>query len=774
MGHTEGINSLGYCYQYGIGVEKDENKAFIYYQKLDNFNGMRQIGCYSHPISPQCKLFYFEVNIIDEGKNKAIGIGFWEKMVKLNKMPGWSNRSWGYHGDNGKFFCCSKSGQPYGSLFSTGDTIGCCLNFKNNTVFYTKNGINLGIAFRDLKDILYPCVGSWSQDASIELNFGHKKFKYTAINGDDIDDKSLEKNWTEALNMCDNVNDLVNSLKIEQDTAYAFKCRGKFNFIIGKYDDALIDLTKVLDTEPNSKFALRYRGETYYLMGTYKESCKDVNKLLKIEANDEWASKMFIEISKNPFADETYELGYFYFHGINVEKDEYKAFTYFEKSAKMGHTEGINSLGYCYQYGIGVEKDENKAFIYYQKLDHFNGMRQVGCYYHPIPPQCKLFYFEVDIIDEGKNKAIGIGFWEKMINLDKMPGWDNRSWGYHGDNGNFFCCSKSGHPYGSLFSTGDTIGCYLNFNNNTVFYTKNGINLGIAFQDLKDIMYPCVGSWSQDASIGLNFGHRKFKYTAITCDDIDDELLENNWTKALNMCDNASDLANLLKIEQNTAYAFKCRGKFNFIIGKYDEALIDLTKLLDIEPNSKFALRYRGETYYLMGRYKESCKDVNKLLKIEANDEWASKIFIEISKNPFADETYELGYFYLHGINIEKDEYKAFTYFEKSAKMGHTEGINSLGYCYEYGIGVEKNENKAFINYQKSADMNNPNGMYQVGYCYNLGIGVEVNKYKAFEHYLKSAEAGSSLGIRKTAICYCYGIGVEKNNDKFRKWFVNE
>ncbi|RIA99813.1 hypothetical protein C2G38_2237565 [Gigaspora rosea] len=32
---------------------------------------------------------------------------------------------------------------------------------------------------------------------------------------------------------------------------------------------------------------------------------------------------------------------------------------------------------------------------------------------HPIPPQCKLFYFEVDIINEGKNKIIGIGFCEK-------------------------------------------------------------------------------------------------------------------------------------------------------------------------------------------------------------------------------------------------------------------------------------------------------------------------------------------------------------------------
>ncbi|KAF0517968.1 SPRY-domain-containing protein [Gigaspora margarita] len=182
---------------------------------------------------------------IDEGKNKIIGIGFCEKTVNLNKMPGLDNGSWGYHGDDGYSFC-SGDYNHYGPLFSTGDTIGCCLNFKNNTVFFTKNGINLGIAFRNLKGILYPCVGLRSQGGSIEVNFGSRKFKFAATTSNDM--------------------------------------------------DAIIDLTKLLDIEPNSKFALRYRGEAYYLMEKYKESFNDVNKLLKIEGNEEWASKHFAKI----------------------------------------------------------------------------------------------------------------------------------------------------------------------------------------------------------------------------------------------------------------------------------------------------------------------------------------------------------------------------------------------------------------------------------------------------------------------------------------------
>src|SRR5690242_4980631 len=45
--------------------------------------------------------------------------------------------------------------------------------------------------------------------------------------------------------------------------------------------------------------------------------------------------------------------------------------------------------------------------------------------------------------------------------------------------------------------------------------------------------------------------------------------------------------------------------------------------------------------------------------------------------------------------------------------------------CYFYGKWVEKDESKAFIYYQKSADMGDVNGMFNVGFCYQYGIGVE-------------------------------------------------
>ncbi|RIB29909.1 concanavalin A-like lectin/glucanase domain-containing protein [Gigaspora rosea] len=137
----------------------DSNGLRVNYEGSGEYNEVGGIRA-NHPIPPQCKLFYFEIDIIDEEINKWIGIGFCEKVFDLNRMHEWKDSSWGYQVSYDYFFCSERRPNRYGLSYSTGDTIGCCLNFKHNTVLYTKNGICLGIiTFRNLKDNLYPCVG---------------------------------------------------------------------------------------------------------------------------------------------------------------------------------------------------------------------------------------------------------------------------------------------------------------------------------------------------------------------------------------------------------------------------------------------------------------------------------------------------------------------------------------------------------------------------------------------------------------------------------------
>lgn len=103
---------------------------------------------------------------------------------------------------------------------------------------------------------------------------------------------------------------------------------------------------------------------------------------------------------------------------------------------------------------------------------------------HCIPAACGLYYFEVKIVSKGRDGYMGIGLSAHGVNVNRLPGWDKHSYGYHGDDGHSFCSSGTGQPYGPTFTTGDVIGCGVNLVDNTAFYTKNGHHLGIAFTDL--------------------------------------------------------------------------------------------------------------------------------------------------------------------------------------------------------------------------------------------------------------------------------------------------
>ncbi|XP_061399745.1 ran-binding proteins 9/10 homolog [Musca vetustissima] len=110
-----------------------------------------------------------------------MGIGLTAQQFRMNRLPGWDKQSYGYHGDDGNSFSSSGHGQSYGPTFTTGDIIGCCVNFVNNTCFYTKNGTHLGIAFRDLPTKLYPTVGLQTPGEEVDANFGQEPFKFDKI-----------------------------------------------------------------------------------------------------------------------------------------------------------------------------------------------------------------------------------------------------------------------------------------------------------------------------------------------------------------------------------------------------------------------------------------------------------------------------------------------------------------------------------------------------------------------------------------------------------------
>lgn len=124
-----------------------------------------------------------------------------------------------------------------------------------------------------------------------------------------------------------------------------------------------------------------------------------------------------------------------------------------------------------------------------------------------------LFYFEISVDDAGKRGNIGVGLCGGSVKLEKMPGWEHGSFGYHGDDGLIFRQSgEAGNKYGPKYGAGDTVGCCWDLVDDVVFFTKNGVFLGRAFEGLSGPLFPTIGMQTKGGRITANFGAAPFAY----------------------------------------------------------------------------------------------------------------------------------------------------------------------------------------------------------------------------------------------------------------------
>ncbi|KAK5659028.1 hypothetical protein OQA88_1115 [Cercophora sp. LCS_1] len=152
---------------------------------------------------------------------------------------------------------------------------------------------------------------------------------------------------------------------------------------------------------------------------------------------------------------------------------------------------------------------------------------------HPIPPPTnkkdEYFYFEVTITENSGSRIFGLGFCGPDGGENRMPGWFESSWAYHGDGGNPFIESgfhtePPSQDFGTQgqFGAGDTVGVYFNLKTGEAFCTLNGNKMDMGSPPLKleeltkGKVHPCVGLDVTGAGVGLaftvNFGRSPEKH----------------------------------------------------------------------------------------------------------------------------------------------------------------------------------------------------------------------------------------------------------------------
>jgi len=76
------------------------------------------------------------------------------------------------------------------------------------------------------------------------------------------------------------------------------------------------------------------------------------------------AVKWFRKAAEQGLAPAQAQLGFHYYKGEGVAKDQVEAVKWYRKAAEQGHAPAQYNLGLCYVYGEGVAKDEIEAYAY--------------------------------------------------------------------------------------------------------------------------------------------------------------------------------------------------------------------------------------------------------------------------------------------------------------------------------------------------------------------------------------------------------------------------
>ncbi|EPR57670.1 SPRY domain-containing protein [Toxoplasma gondii ME49] len=135
------------------------------------------------PAATTCAVYYFEVQILSASSPPHICVGFTTKSAALTKHPGVEPHSVGYRAEDGRKLVASASasslsrggvlpGEAFSSPYGAGDVVGCGIHYLSKKIFFTKNGVCLGVAGKADARVQYlPSAGMHGADERVKFNF---------------------------------------------------------------------------------------------------------------------------------------------------------------------------------------------------------------------------------------------------------------------------------------------------------------------------------------------------------------------------------------------------------------------------------------------------------------------------------------------------------------------------------------------------------------------------------------------------------------------------
>ncbi|GBC10314.1 hypothetical protein RclHR1_09510005 [Rhizophagus clarus] len=373
-GQINAIYNLGYCYENGIGTEKNEIKAFELYKKAaekGQINAIYNLGyCYENGIGTEkneikayelykeavgkgqinaiCDLGYCYQYGIGTEKNEIKAFELYKEAAKKDQISAICDLGYCYQYGIGTEKNEIKAFELYKEAAENGQ-----IDAIYNLGYCYENGI--GAEKNDVKAFeLYKEAAGKDQINAI-CDFGYCYQHGIGTEKNEIKAFELYKDAAEK----GQINAIYNlgycyqyEIGTEKNEIKAFEL----------YEEA------AKKDQINAIYNLGYCYQ--YGIGTKKNEIK--------------AFKLYKEAAEKGQINAIYNLGKCYCYGIGTEENEIKAFELYKEAAEKGQINAIFGLGYCYQYGIGTEENETIAFELYEeaaKKGQINATFILGCCY---------------------------------------------------------------------------------------------------------------------------------------------------------------------------------------------------------------------------------------------------------------------------------------------------------------------------------------------------------------------------------------------------------
>lgn len=105
-------------------------------------------------------------------------------------------------------------------------------------------------------------------------------------------------------------------------------------------------------------------------------------------------------------------------------------------------------------------------------------------------------------IEKSSSSYLFVGVASHRASVDSFLGADEHSWGYIGDKALYYQRNRV-KSYGEGFGEGDIIGVRVDSENGTLSFSKNGVDLGIAFENIVGEVYPAVSFHSRHQKVSM-------------------------------------------------------------------------------------------------------------------------------------------------------------------------------------------------------------------------------------------------------------------------------